>query len=477
MKNISSKFFERKKTHNNNLYKRISVILFITILVLTISHVYNIKNLEAKAQDAYEKETRSIEIYLDGEFIGELRSDEVFDEILFEIKETLKNKEGMDIKIINKIDVVDSHAEDVDLTAKNTIINKLRGQLKYDIVVHGIEVDGEIIGKLPSKKMAEELIEDIKEPYYEMTKNSDYVEVELAQEVNIKEIQASKDELNDYDDLLYYIQKGTNKEETHVVEKGENYWTISKKYNISISDIKSANPDINPDLIHPGDELSLVIPKPFIGVKTKEVVMYEQNVAYETEYEKVSWLYNDEYQTKRKGEYGVAEVKAEIIKENGIEISRNIIEEKIIDEPVKEILYNGVKEPPPKKGTGYFIDPLPTGYVSSRYGPRWSSYHYALDIASTTGTPVKAADGGVVIFSGWSGDYGYLVEIDHGGGFTTRYAHNSKIFVSVGEKVYQGQKISAVGETGYTTGPHVHFEVRKYGSPVNPSEYINKQYR
>jgi len=100
-----------------------------------------------------------------------------------------------------------------------------------------------------------------------------------------------------------------------------------------------------------------------------------------------------------------------------------------------------------------------------------------MDIGARIGTPIKAADGGSVIYAGWYGDYGYMVEIDHGGGFTTRYAHNSQIYVSVGEKVYQGKTIASVGNTGWSTGPHVHFEVRKYGSTVNPQSYIGIQYR
>ena len=477
MKKLPADFFENNKIFNNLYFRRISALLLMTIIVLSISHVHNIRYLQAQAQALHEKETRSKEIYIDGEYIGELRSEEVYSDILIRIRESLQHKEGMDVKILNDIDLVDSHAEDEELTSKNTVLNEFRSKLQYEIMAYGIEVDGEIIGTLPSKDLADQLIEDIKEPYYEMTKDSDTVEIEIAQDVRIKEVQEPKKELDNYDELLYYVQKGTTVEKTHIVEKGENYWTISDKYNISVSDLITANPNVNSNLIHPGDELSLVIPKPYIGVKTKEVAVYEKKVSYETEYEKVSWLYNDEYQTKRNGEYGVVEVKAEIIKENGVEISRNIIEEKTMEEPVTEILYNGSKEPPPKKGTGYFNNPLATGYISSRYGPRWSGFHHGIDIASPTGTPIKAADGGEVIYAGWYGDYGYLVEIDHGGGFTTRYAHCSKIYVSVGEKVYQGKTIAAVGNTGYSTGPHVHFEVRKYGVTQNPSAYIGTQYR
>ena len=149
MKNISGNFFENKNIFKNHLLRRVSVLLIITMLVLTISHVYNIKNLEAQAQALHEKETRSKEIYVDGEFIGEVRNEENFDEIVFEIKENLQFKEGMDVKILNDIDIVDAHAEDEELSGRISLINKLRGKLQYDVVAYGVEVDGEIIGELP----------------------------------------------------------------------------------------------------------------------------------------------------------------------------------------------------------------------------------------------------------------------------------------------------------------------------------------
>ena len=99
--------------------------------------------------------------------------------------------------------------------------------------------------------------------------------------------------------------------------------------------------------------------------------------------------------------------------------------------------------------------------------------HYGIDLAIATGTKIRASDGGTVIFSGYSGSYGYVVKIDHGGGFVTVYAHCSKLHVKVGEKVYQGQHIANVGSTGRSTGPHCHFEVRATaaGAGLDPTAY------
>ena len=88
------------------------------------------------------------------------------------------------------------------------------------------------------------------------------------------------------------------------------------------------------------------------------------------------------------------------------------------------------------------------------------------------GTNVYAADGGIVTYAGWSGNYGYLVIIDHQNGYETYYAHNSQLLVSVGDKVYKGEHISEMGATGRVTGPHCHFEVRYNGSTQNALKYL-----
>ncbi len=99
--------------------------------------------------------------------------------------------------------------------------------------------------------------------------------------------------------------------------------------------------------------------------------------------------------------------------------------------------------------------------------------HNGLDIAVSTGTPIKAAADGRVNFAGWNGGYGILVIIDHGNNVETRYAHNSRLNVKVGQKVNRGDVIAYSGNTGVSTGPHSHFEIRhRGGTPVNPQSYL-----
>ena len=126
---------------------------------------------------------------------------------------------------------------------------------------------------------------------------------------------------------------------------------------------------------------------------------------------------------------------------------------------------------PIRQGSGTFIWPA-NGSVSSGFGMRWGRLHAGIDIPLPVGTGLRAAAGGRVVIAGWTGGYGNYTCIQHSGGLSTCYGHQSSIGVSVGQSVSQGQIIGASGNTGNSTGPHVHFEVRVNGSPVDPLGYL-----
>ncbi len=126
--------------------------------------------------------------------------------------------------------------------------------------------------------------------------------------------------------------------------------------------------------------------------------------------------------------------------------------------------------PVASSGSG-FVWPV-NGVLSSGFGWRWGRMHEGIDIAAPSGSPVVAAAAGTVIYAGWMGGYGNLVLIDHGGGLATAYGHNAGFAVAGGQSVSQGQVISYCGSTGHSTGPHVHFEVRINGAPVDPLGYL-----
>ena len=131
------------------------------------------------------------------------------------------------------------------------------------------------------------------------------------------------------------------------------------------------------------------------------------------------------------------------------------------------------------RGSGELIWPVPgSSRISSYYGYRvhpifnTQKFHSGIDIPAPQGSPIVASDSGIVIYSGWQGGYGNVVMISHGNDVVTVYAHNSANVVSVGDYVDAGQTISLCGSTGYSTGPHSHFEVRKNGSTTDPMNWL-----
>lgn len=112
------------------------------------------------------------------------------------------------------------------------------------------------------------------------------------------------------------------------------------------------------------------------------------------------------------------------------------------------------------------------GKISSPYGKRYGFFHSGIDIDDSRGRDIRAADSGVVTFSGMNGRYGYMIIVRHDNGIETLYAHNANNFVDVGEEVLQGQKIAKMGSSGRSTGRHLHFEVRIDGQPVDPLGYL-----
>jgi murein DD-endopeptidase MepM/ murein hydrolase activator NlpD len=126
---------------------------------------------------------------------------------------------------------------------------------------------------------------------------------------------------------------------------------------------------------------------------------------------------------------------------------------------------------PVKQGSGQLVWPV-NGTFTSPFGGRWGRLHAGIDIAVPVGTAVHAADTGTVRIAGWTGGYGNYICIQHSSSFSTCYGHNSRLMVRVGQSVSQGQVIAASGNTGHSTGPHVHFETRVNGNPVDPMGYL-----
>ena len=223
--------------------------------------------------------------------------------------------------------------------------------------------------------------------------------------------------------------------------------------------------------------LTLSASVPYLTMTVQQREYYVDEIPYDIEYTDSAYLYKGDYKVTSAGEYGAADVVANVTYVNGEETQRTILSSVTLKEPVTEQRLQGTKERPTWLPTGTFRWPT-SGRITSYFGGRsspggiGSTNHKGIDIAGSYGTPIYAADGGTVTYAGWMGGYGYLVQISHGNGYVTYYGHNSSLLVSVGDHVYKGQQIARMGSTGNSTGNHCHFEVRYNGVAKNPLNYL-----
>ncbi|MBQ3548162.1 MAG: peptidoglycan DD-metalloendopeptidase family protein [Clostridia bacterium] len=216
-----------------------------------------------------------------------------------------------------------------------------------------------------------------------------------------------------------------------------------------------------------------------LNVKTISKVSFESPIAFSTKTVKTAAQYIGYSKVTTKGIQGVA-AKTELVETvNGKESSREVLKNEVLVEPVTQVVLTGTAvqmATPTEKANAQsagFIMPLNSyDHISAYWGD--GRNHKAIDFAGKRGQAIFAVQGGVVTCAAYRGNYGYLVEIDHGNGLKTRYAHCNALCVKAGQIVTQGQQIATMGNTGRSTGDHLHFEVLKNGTQVNPHPYLFK---
>ncbi|HHW24913.1 MAG TPA: peptidoglycan DD-metalloendopeptidase family protein [Clostridiales bacterium] len=218
------------------------------------------------------------------------------------------------------------------------------------------------------------------------------------------------------------------------------------------------------------------------AIQTENIIIETETypIDYKTRYVESDEHYVGETFVLTKGSAGLQLVTYDLVMENGEVIERRIASRETIVRPTDEVIVVGTRPLPPAVPTGSFSFPVALPYtITSDFGVKRAefdgdAYHFGVDFAGKKGDPVYAADGGTVVYAGYSPSYGLMIKIDHGNGLTTVYAHCSKLLLDVGDKVYKGQLIAHVGDTGTTTGTHLHFEIRKNGVYQDPLKHLEK---
>ena len=298
--------------------------------------------------------------------------------------------------------------------------------------------------------------------------------MDFAEEVEIVEAYLPESQLTLISEAIDQVIKEQEVPSEYEVVQGDTLSEIAIKVNIPMDRIIEMNDSLEDErsTLQIGQKLIITVPEPELSV-----VRVEENYYEETYDADIIYIDNDDWYTThtvvhREPHAGFRKVVADVYYLNDKEVEREILKEEIVMEAVAKVVERGTKIPPT------YIKPISGGIISSGYGSRSislkgaTSYHRAIDWATPTGTPVYASCGGTVARAGWGSGYGYVVYINHEDGRQTRYAHLSKVLVSAGQTVKQGEKIALSGSTGVSTGPHLHFEMIINGVQVNPLNYL-----
>lgn len=300
------------------------------------------------------------------------------------------------------------------------------------------------------------------------------VDLAYGDEIEVVETYLMESEISNVEDAITQITSVEEKNAIYEVQSGDTLSQIAETVNIDMDKIISLNDDIENELsmIRVGQEIIITQPEPPLSVERQEQLYYEEEYDEEIIYIDNDEWYTTQEKTLQEPSAGFRKVAALVSFRNDKEVSREIIKEEIVMQAVPKIVERGTKIPPS------YIKPISGGRLSSSFGKRnaptkgASTYHKGIDWAVPRGTAVYASSGGTVTKAGWGSGYGYVVYIKHPDGRETRYAHLNKVLVSAGQTVKQGQKIALSGNTGRSTGPHLHFELLINGTAVNPLKYL-----
>ncbi len=461
-------------------------------------------------------------VYLDGKSIGSVSSKESFNDYVNSKEEELKKKYNVDtvyspkgVEIKKNITYYPSINSDVE------IYNKIISNKKF--TVHGYQItivstDDEDNSKktlnlyVLDKKVFDDAVENtikafVDEEQYEkfVTGTQEEVKdlgsmienIDLLENITYKETLISTDEkiFTDVDELSKYLLYGTlEKQETYIVKADDTIESIANDHKLNVKEFLIANPDFTSEnnLLYEGQKVNVGLINPVISVAVDVHSVGEEERTYDTEIQYDSSQYIGYQETIRDGENGLYRVTRKSQYVNGQLRSGTITNSTEIKPPVNRIIVKGEKYAPNVADLSYWAWPTEKPYTITTYFEyRWGSFHDALDIYVGYGSPIYAANNGVVVdakngcYPGdtrCNGGRGNYVIVNHNvGGYYTIYMHLKEYYVSIGQTVVRGQKIAAMGNTGYVVptpnsgnpygGTHLHFSVRVGGpnaTPINP---------
>lgn len=409
-----------------------------------------------------------------GKVLGVVKDQADVVQIVEMVSDNLSEKYGTKVEIDPQEDISFTRVFTLNrqIDDEDMVLSRLSNMSDAWAESYAIQIDGKNMYHLETKKEARQVLNKIIAYYVPIEKQRNYDYIGFMEDVKIVEDDTIVGNISSSNKVFDRILKGKKGEGHYTIKKGETVSGIAKKLHMSVKDIRRLNPKLDIELIHEGQKILVSKAVPSISVKTVGVETYKKKIKYKTIYKKSKSVYQGDTKVARSGKKGVKSVTSNITRKNGKKIKETVISQKTLKKPVAKIVLKGTKKRPPTVGSGHFAWPVHGAQLSSYYGYRWGRLHSGIDLACHTGTPIYASDGGTVVTAGYYYGYGLTVIIDHQNGYRTLYGHCSALYVHVGSKVYKGQHIAAVGNTGNSYGSHCHFEIHRGGGTVNPLSYL-----
>ncbi|MFW5897171.1 MAG: G5 domain-containing protein, partial [Bacillota bacterium] len=370
-----------------------------------------------ESQDAKHSEARLIgldsseehsfySVYLDQEFLGLTDDPQAVSEALEDSLEFRRLMSGYEVALREDLHF---RRETDSSMPKFPPVGAIRAKIEErgTFLTHAIcvEIGGERIGAVRDMDRARRVVEDIKESHRRAREESGDVVVsgvEIVEEISFVPHPIEPEEVQDVESVEQILLRGTDEILEHKVQRGDTAWGIAETAGMSIDQLQSANPEMG-DLssLQPGDRVNMVVAEPYITLRTEEVHEYIRYEAFDVVSKEDPEMWPWQTVVEQPGRRGEIAVEARVVMEDGVEISREIVSEERLSRPKTHVVIRGTKTVP-QHGSGRFIVPA-QGALSSPFGWRAGGFHTGIDLVMSVGTPIRAADGGMVTSAGWQG--------------------------------------------------------------------------
>ncbi|MEW4290668.1 M23 family metallopeptidase [Rossellomorea marisflavi] len=433
-------------------------------------------------------------VYMGSEYVGAVTDKAEVDAVLEKkLSKAMDEHKDIDLDFNKEVtyipeDVFTIESQDQD------VLNTIQKSISVEANAYAVEVDGEPVAYVKDEKDAEDVLKAFKLNHVSKKELEDYenrkddeslaeleenesriLDLSFKEQVETKEAKVDPDEVVSVKEAAKDLESGKVEEKDYKVERGDSLGEIAKDHDLSMDDILDLNKDVKADeALKVGEKLVIKDSEPFLHMVVKKEVNKLEAIDYEKKVKDDASMTKGDTKVEQAGKEGEKSVTYEVTEENGAVESKDVKDEETLKKPVDYIVLKGTKEIP-GRGNGNFVWPTNGGYISSKQGERWGKFHKGIDIARPTDHTIKTVDNGVVESAGWNdGGYGNKIVIDHQNGYKTIYGHLASISVKAGQKVEQGQKIGVMGDTGQSTGVHLHIEVYKDGKMLNPLDVLHQ---